>query len=109
MQSVFVIQTRFSHVYYSVRSDENSTKPCIVAFEQKKDARQLQKMIVNMQCKSKPHQQLQIRTVPSKSLMTTCTLSHLDILLFREQGKSDHIDVPSAHISDYRDSFEGCM
>lgn len=111
MQSVFVVQRAITKTFYSVRSENvvSKDKPCIVAFTQENDAKQLRRMLLDMQDKGRPHQPIHVRQIASELLLKNCSIGNVDVLLFRDEAVSVHIAVPPADKATFTQALDDIL
>eukprot|EP00798_Chlamydomonas_sp_ICE-L_P019537 gene19537-26218_t len=87
MNNVYVIK-RMPTAGCMTCISSNDHRPCLVAFSRKKDAKQFKRMIHDMQDNTRPHQKIEIESVPCQQLIRMCALTSLDISLHKAKGKT---------------------
>jgi hypothetical protein len=107
---VFVIKRAYTDTCFSIANNKNPSKPCVLAFTEKRDAQFFKGTIVQFQDKSRPHQKLKIEELPSKYLFESCGVNTLDIILYHKGGVHTHIAPGNAiDVDDMRFSLENCF
>jgi hypothetical protein len=105
--SVFVIKRAYTDTCFSIKP-QNRPRPCVLVFENKKDAQYFRGAIRQTQDSSRPHQKLNIEQLTCQYLYQSCSLNSLDIYVYNTGG-SGSLVTPAMDEDLYRFNLENAF